>query len=96
MPGPSSVERGVNQERRGNARIRQLTVARVDRVRAKGVEDGERGFVATAAAQLIELSNRDAVGEMTISGPKKLANGTVPAFQPALTGTNSSCVERAR
>ncbi len=49
-----------------------------------------------AASQLIELSNRDAVGERSISGPKKLSSGTRPAFQPALTGTNRSWAARER
>ena len=43
-----------------------------------------------AATQLIELSNRDAVGDSSIAGPKKLSSGTRPAFQPALMGTNRS------
>ncbi len=45
-----------------------------------------------AASQLIELSKREAVGERSIVGPKKLSNGTRPAFQPALTGMNRSCI----
>jgi hypothetical protein len=42
-----------------------------------------------AASQLIELSKRDAVVDSVISGPKKLSNGTAPAFQPALIGGES-------
>src|SRR5262245_35666350 len=44
-----------------------------------------------AAIQLIELSNRDAVGDRSIDGPKKLSKGTRPAFHPALTGWNHDC-----
>ena len=39
----------------------------------------------------MELSKRDAVGDRFIVGPKKLANGSAPARQPALTGVNRSC-----
>ena len=49
-----------------------------------------------AASQLMELSKRDAVGDRSISGPKKLANGSAPARQPALTGVNRSCTGRDR
>ena len=48
-------------------------------------------LLPNAASQLIELSNRDAVGDSSIVGPKKLANGSAPARQPALTGVNRSC-----
>lgn len=41
-----------------------------------------------AASQLIELSNRIAVDERFMVGPKKLSEGTCPAFQPVVTGTN--------
>ena len=50
----------------------------------------------TAATQLIGVSKRDAVDERFIAGPKKLSNGTRPAFQPALIGTHRSCTVRER
>ena len=40
-------------------------------------------FEGVAATQLIELSNREAVGDRSIVGPKKLSMGVRPAFQPA-------------
>ena len=49
-----------------------------------------------AATQLIELSKREAVGDSSMSGPKKLLVGTRPAFQPALTGVKRSCISGER
>ena len=49
-----------------------------------------------AASQLIELSKRDAVGDSSMVGPKKLVNGSAPARQPALIGVNRSCAARDR
>jgi len=39
----------------------------------------------------MELSNRDAVADRFIAGPKKLSDGTLAALQPALTGANLAC-----
>jgi hypothetical protein len=49
-----------------------------------------------AASQLMELSKRDAVGDNSMVGPKKLVNGSAPARQPAFTGVNRSCMVRDR
>ena len=50
----------------------------------------------SAASQLIELSKREAVGERSMSGPKKLSRGTRPARQPALIGVNRCCASGER
>ena len=42
----------------------------------------------------MELSQRDAVSDRFISGPKNLSSGTLPALRPALTGVNRACVTR--
>ena len=53
-------------------------------------------MLPNAASQLIELSKRDAVGDSSMVGPKKLVKGSAPARQPALIGVNRSCMARDR
>ena len=48
-----------------------------------------------AASQLIELSKRDAVGERSIAGPKKLSNGTAPGL-PARVDRREPVLRRGR
>ncbi|MBM3481162.1 MAG: hypothetical protein FJX69_18440 [Alphaproteobacteria bacterium] len=44
-----------------------------------------------AASQEIDWSKRDAVGESSMRGPKKLSKGAAPARQPAESGSRRSC-----